>query len=166
MPLFERTVDKIVTDNGKVIEALQNRIAEFEDENKALSDALDFERDYSKSKIAELEKEQLPNEHGTNRYGVDVGYFRKTINRELNRDLSNFKRDELARVLARLSVTADKQVIHEDEFSEAHNLEQQAKGVEGFVKFCKQESSLRSFDKLQIQALAIAFKQAPKEKGK
>jgi hypothetical protein len=56
------------------------------------------------------------NENGTNRYGVDVSYFRKTINRELNRDLRNFKPDELARVLARLSVTADNQVIFEPEF--------------------------------------------------
>lgn len=74
-------------------------------------------------RIAELEKElseanndRPPVENGKNRYGVDVSYFRKTINRELNRSLSNFKPDELARVLARLSVTADSQVIFEDEF--------------------------------------------------
>ena len=92
--------------------------------------------DESGRRIAELKKErddlrdeQLPNEQGTNRYGLDVAYFRKTINRELNRDLRNFMPSELARVLARLSVTADKQVIHEPEFSEAHNLEQQAKGL-------------------------------------
>ena len=105
-----------------------------------------------------MKDEQLPNEQGTNRYGLDVAYFRKTINRELNRDLRNFMPNELARVLARLSVTADKQVIHEPEFSEAHNLEQQAKGFEGFVKFCKQEPSLSGLDKLQIHTLAIMFK--------
>lgn len=57
-----------------------------------------------------------PNENGQNRYGVDISYFRRTINRELNRDLSCFRPDELARVLARLSVTADSQVISEEEF--------------------------------------------------
>jgi septal ring factor EnvC (AmiA/AmiB activator) len=92
------------------------------------------------AKIAELEKElielkdeRLPNEQGTNRYGLDVAYFRKTINRELNRDLRGFMPSELARVLARLSVTADKQVIHEPEFSEAHNLEQHDKGVDSAI---------------------------------
>jgi hypothetical protein len=91
-------------------------------------------------RIAELEKEliglkdeRLPNEQGTNRYGLDVAYFRKTINRELNRDLRSFMPSELARVLARLSVTADKQVIHEPEFSEAHNLEQHDKGVDSAI---------------------------------
>lgn len=57
-----------------------------------------------------------PIENGKNRYGVDVSYFRKTINRELNRGLSDYKPDELARVLARLSVTADRLVIFESEF--------------------------------------------------
>ena len=47
---------------------------------------------------------------------------------------------ELARVLARLSVTADKQVIHEPEFSEANNLEQQAKGLTDYAK--NQESGI------------------------
>lgn len=59
-----------------------------------------------------------PNEIGKNRYGVDVAYFRKTINRELNRSLYDFKPDELARVFARLSVTADRSVIHEPEFNQ------------------------------------------------
>tara|TARA_S200002703_G_scaffold101771_1_gene88196 strand:+ start:445 stop:900 length:456 start_codon:yes stop_codon:yes gene_type:complete len=75
----------------------------------------------------ELRSEKLPNEKGSNRYGLDVAYFRKTINRELNRDLTNFKPSELARVLARLSVTADKSVISETEFSSEHNIEQQIK---------------------------------------
>ena len=57
-----------------------------------------------------------PSEVGTNRYGLDVGYFRKTINRELNRNLVDFKPDELARVLARLSRTADSTVMKEPEF--------------------------------------------------
>ena len=77
-------------------------------------------------RIAELQQEverlkenQLPIENGTNRYGVDIGYFRKTINRELNHGLENFKPDELARVLARLSRTADKNVLLEPEFQQA-----------------------------------------------
>lgn len=57
-----------------------------------------------------------PIENGKNRYGVDVSYFRNAINRELNRGLTDYKADELARVLARLSVTADSQVIFENEF--------------------------------------------------
>jgi hypothetical protein len=68
------------------------------------------------ARVAELEEDRPSIEHGKNRYGVDVAYFRKTINRELNRDLSNFKPDELARVFARLSVTADSSVVHEREF--------------------------------------------------
>jgi len=63
-----------------------------------------------------------PIENGSNRYGVDVGYFRKTINRELNRGLSDFKPDELARILARLSVTADSSVIFESEFQARQEL--------------------------------------------
>lgn len=59
----------------------------------------------------------LPSERGTNRYGVDVAYFRKTINRELNRPLDNLKPDELARVFMRLAMTADKSVISEPEFA-------------------------------------------------
>ncbi len=58
----------------------------------------------------------IPVESGTNRYGVDIGYFRKTINRELNNSLENFRADELARAFARLSVTADSSVIKEPEF--------------------------------------------------
>ena len=75
-------------------------------------------------RVVELEiknfdlKQQVPSvENGTNRYGLDVAYFRKTINRELNRSLGDFKPDEIARVFARLSVTADSSVIHESEFN-------------------------------------------------
>ncbi|WP_067986158.1 hypothetical protein [Neptuniibacter pectenicola] len=57
-----------------------------------------------------------PAENGKNRYGVDVSYFRNAINRELNRGLIDYRPDELARVLARLSVTADSSVIFEGEF--------------------------------------------------
>lgn len=57
-----------------------------------------------------------PDDFGTNRYGLDIGYFRKTINRELNGSLRNFKPSELARVLARLSKTADSSVMKEPEF--------------------------------------------------
>jgi len=68
---------------------------------------------------AELEQAALPNEQGTNRYGLDVAYFRNAINRELNRPLVDFKPDELARVFARLSRAADSSVMHEPEFAPA-----------------------------------------------
>ena len=41
----------------------------------------------------------------------------------------------------------------------------QIQGVEGFVKFCKQDPRLSGLDKLQIHSMAIAFKQALKEQG-
>lgn len=63
-----------------------------------------------------------PLEQGRNRYGLDVGYFRKTIDRELNRGLTDYKPDELARVLARLSVTADNRVLFEEEFQSRRGL--------------------------------------------
>ncbi len=79
--------------------------------------------------IEQLENERdeiaLPNEQGVNRYGLDIAYFRNVINRELNRPLVNYKPDELARVFARLSRTADKSIMFEPEFSTKHNLEQQ-----------------------------------------
>ena len=131
----------ITTDNSAVIAALNDR-------------------------IAELEKEKLPNEHGTNRYGVDVSYFRKTINRELNRDLSNFKPDELARVLARLSVTADKQVVHEDEFAKSHNLEQQALACDWIYKNVPDLSN-GNYMVIQNRARQLRIKaKALKEQGK
>ena len=121
--------------------ALRDCIAELEKENACLNSANNTlhnlmvsgeKRGVEKatqefsSKIAELEEDRPSIEHGKNRYGVDVAYFRKTINRELNRDLSNFKPDELARVLARLSVTSDSSVIHEKEF-QAKALKEQGK---------------------------------------
>jgi hypothetical protein len=57
-----------------------------------------------------------PVENGLNRFGLDTSYFRNAINRELNRGLADYTPDELARVLARLSVTASSQVIFEAEF--------------------------------------------------
>lgn len=62
---------------------------------------------------------EVPNEQGKNRYGLDMAYFRRLINRELNRPLTDFKPDELARVLARASRTADPVVLHEPEFARA-----------------------------------------------
>ena len=61
----------------------------------------------------------IPNEHGKNRYGLDMSYFRNLFNRELNRPLVDFKPSELARVLARASRTADPKVMHESEFQNA-----------------------------------------------
>ena len=58
----------------------------------------------------------VPNERGMNRFGLNVGYFRTLINRELNRSLENYRPDELARVLARAARTADAAVLNEAEF--------------------------------------------------
>lgn len=71
--------------------------------------------------LAEKSDRATPVENGTNRYGLDVGYFRNAINRELNRSLSDYKPDELARVLARLSRTADPIVLSEPEFNGGNN---------------------------------------------
>jgi len=52
----------------------------------------------------------------TNRYGVDTTYFERWFDRAL-KDLSNYRPDELARELARMSRAADKEVVKENEFS-------------------------------------------------
>jgi len=84
----------------------------------------EFARVYDEcSKLTQRKADCVPPvENGSNRYGLDIGYFRKTINRELNRDLGNFTPDELARVFARLSVAADSSVIFEDEFQRRKEL--------------------------------------------
>lgn len=93
-------------------------------------------------RLAEVEREKLPNEQGCNRYGLDMAYFRNVINRELNRPLSDYKPDELARVFARLSKTADKSVMFEPEFSSKFAIEQQIKALENFSeKYCDDEHS-------------------------
>lgn len=56
-------------------------------------------------------------ENGTNRYGLDVSYFRNLFNRELNRTLQDYKPSELARNLLRMARTADDSVIAEGEFT-------------------------------------------------
>jgi len=62
------------------------------------------------------EQTSVPNEHGKNRYGLDMAYFRNLFNRELNRPLTDYRPDELARVLARAARTADPEVLGEAEF--------------------------------------------------
>ncbi len=110
----------------KTVDALSERIAELEAIKLDYEKTLDANAERAvtmledaQTKIAELEANQLPIENGRNRYGVDVSYFRNAINRELNRGLSDFKPSELARVFARLSVTADSSVILEAEFIKA-----------------------------------------------
>ena len=68
------------------------------------------------NEFSEKAERATPIENGKNRYGVDVAYFRRTINRELNRPLTDHTPQELARVLARLSRTAAPEVMHEPEF--------------------------------------------------
>ena len=74
------------------------------------------ENERLKAENRALMQQVPPLENGTNRYGLDVSYFRKLINRELNRGLSDFKPDELARVFARMSKAADSEVLKEREF--------------------------------------------------
>lgn len=64
----------------------------------------------------------------SNRYGVDVSYFKKWFDRAF-KDLSNYKPDELARELARMSRTADDTVLLESEFAGA-TIAQQAQELE------------------------------------
>lgn len=52
---------------------------------------------------------------GKNRFGVDMQYFHKWFARSLM-SLCDYKPDELARELARMSKAADKSVLLEDEF--------------------------------------------------
>lgn len=63
-----------------------------------------------------LEEGMVPKEVGANRYGLDMSYFRNLFDRELNRPLHNHTPKELARVLARASRTADREVMFEPEF--------------------------------------------------
>lgn len=86
------------------------------DELQSAIDGL-FEMQSQIQEWHKLAEAALPNEQGTNRYGLDVAYFRNAINRELNRPLVDFKPDELARVFARLSRAADSSVMHEPEFA-------------------------------------------------
>lgn len=51
----------------------------------------------------------------TNEYGLDVSYFQKIIKRELL-DIRRQTPSDLARVLARMSRTADPSVMFEPEF--------------------------------------------------
>ncbi|MBY6032151.1 hypothetical protein KUV59_03150 [Marinobacter daepoensis] len=72
-----------------------------------------------KEYLAAQARNSVPNEHGKNRYGLDMAYFRRLFNRELNRPLVDFRPDELARVLARAARTADAAVLQEPEFQAA-----------------------------------------------
>lgn len=51
-----------------------------------------------------------------NEYGLDVEYFKKKL-RLVVRDAYRYTPKEMARELARLSVTANKEVIKEKEFN-------------------------------------------------
>ncbi len=110
-------------ENVRLVQQLvkaNERIVELESYNLKLANE---SHEYQK-RCAELEKNQVPIENGKNRYGLDVSYFRNVINRELNRPLANHKPDELARVLVRLSRTADEPVMFEPEFSSKFAIEQ------------------------------------------
>jgi hypothetical protein len=58
-----------------------------------------------------------------NRYGVDINYFQGKLSQAIV-NLDNYTPAELARVLARLSVTADEAVIlNEEEFNWCYELD-------------------------------------------
>lgn len=95
------------------------------DANQQLTDLLEAAEgriEQLEAEVRQLRQSAVPNERGTNRYGVDVAYFRNLINRELNRPLVDYRPDELARVLLRMAVTADSQVLSEPEFSKHFNI--------------------------------------------
>lgn len=110
-------------------------VAELEEDLKSLRTQLAK----ANERVRELEQNQLPIENGENRYGLDVSYFRNVINRELNRSLDNYKPDELARVLARISRTADKSVMFEPEFSNKFAIENKCEGINDFMHHFRYE---------------------------
>ena len=144
LPFDSTECRKLIVKQRKRITELESensnlavRCNKFNDQlNEALLDA-DKERlraEAAEKRLAEVEREKLPNEQGCNRYGLDMAYFRNVINRELNRPLSDYKPDELARVFARLSKTADKSVMFEPEFSSKFAIEQQIKALDDLIK--------------------------------
>ena len=75
---------------------------------------------------------------GENRYGLNMGYFRRLIAREFG-DLSNFRPDEFARVCARMAATADASVLQEKEFHPAQpRNEVQAEALEAYARDLEQ----------------------------
>jgi len=114
-----RKIDSLQADN-KVLTAKLEAIESEHQDAMEVSDIDNNEIAILTAKVKELEDKSIPIENGSNRYGLDIGYFRKTINRELNHSLKDYMPDELARVLARLSVTADKDVIFENEFQKLY----------------------------------------------
>lgn len=118
-------------------------------------------------RVNELEQNQLPIENGKNRYGLDVSYFRNVINRELNRPLDNYKPDELSRVLARISRTADESVMFEPEFSNKFAIEKKIEALESFVLPYKQgvtkEYVKGGYGSLVLKAAQAEIEQLRKE---
>jgi hypothetical protein len=119
---FGAGLGEMVSDDSEISKVSKNydEIYEVEDASPTLMEV--FENDWNeinqlRTELEQVKKELPSIERGANRYGVDVAYFRKTINRELNRSLRDFRPSELARVFARLSRTADEKVMHEPEFA-------------------------------------------------
>ena len=74
---------------------------------------------------------QKAKKHGTNEYGLDVGYTAGKLNLFL-RDIDRYTRDEAARVLARLAIAADESVLGEPEFTRPMPAQQSAAIPEGW----------------------------------
>lgn len=119
------------------LDRLRTQLAKANEDYKTLFSAFEScqgELKKANERVAELEKNQPPIENGKNRYGLDISYFRNVINRELNRPLDNYKPDELARVLARLSRTADELVMFEPEFSNKFAIEKKIEFKNDLIK--------------------------------
>lgn len=72
------------------------------------------------------------NQLGSNRYGLDVNYLTRKMLR-LIRDMGNFKPDEMARELARMSKTADAVVMAEPEFNGTSVLHQRLAAADQLI---------------------------------
>lgn len=77
------------------------------------------EHEHQSYRVPEQSQQALPNEHGQNRYGLDMAYFRNVINRDLNQPLDNHPPADFARMLARMAKTACSEVLAEPEFQQA-----------------------------------------------
>ncbi len=123
-----KKIDELEAEN----QALRNELAKYKkqvaSDDKYLEKAsfIELERDQLRNELEALKHKIPPTENGKNRYGLDMSYFRNLFNRELNRSLRDFRPDELARVLARASRTADESVMFEKEFIDINKIKADA----------------------------------------
>lgn len=128
---WQRVATQTITDISKAIELMGYS------EDRSGESITSLVEEYIKN-----QQPNIPNEQGTNRYGLDMAYFRNVINRELNRPLVDYRPHELARIFARLSRTADSDVMFEPEFQpqqpvQASDRELEAANMEGYNEACR-----------------------------